>query len=318
MKFYNPICDKDSPDPFMTYCARTGYYYAMATRGNRLEILRSRHAGNIMTEGESAVVFNAGENGIIDSIWAPEMHLAPNGKFYIYTSGRTDENDHTKHLFVMESKTHDPFDGFVFKGILDDKMFAIDPTVHTLQDGRQLICYSRVRGDGAQVLDIAELTSPYVLSKRRTEISQPDFDWELVPPYDRYPINEGAFFVENNGRLFIFYSANGCWSDNYCLGVLEYTGGDVLDKQNWVKHDKPILTFGEDLFGPGHASFFRSPDGSEIWCAFHALTESDPKSKPRPRFMCLQKMQFDETGYPVPMKVKPRRELIDPPKGEII
>ena len=121
-----------------------------------------------------------------------------------------------------------------------------------------------------------------------------------MPPYSgNWTINEGAFFVESKGRLFIIYSGNGCWSDDYCLGVLEYVGGDYVSESAWLKHPEPILTKSDGAFGPGHASFFRSPDGKELWCCYHAMKEHNAKTEPMPRYLNLQKIDFDETGYPV-------------------
>ena len=79
--FCNPLEDRDAPDPFMTYDKKTGYYYSLFTCSNRLELYRSRHAADILTDHDSIVLFRAApENGIYGSIWAPEMHKAPNGK----------------------------------------------------------------------------------------------------------------------------------------------------------------------------------------------------------------------------------------------
>ena len=88
--FKNPVSPFDAPDPFMTFDPVTGYYYALFTRGSKLELFRSRHAGSIVTDGDSRIIYlpNGERDGIWGDIWAPEMHRAPNGKWYIYTSGR--------------------------------------------------------------------------------------------------------------------------------------------------------------------------------------------------------------------------------------
>ena len=46
--FRNPVSPFDAPDPFMTFDTVTGYYYALFTRGSKLELFRSRHAGIIV------------------------------------------------------------------------------------------------------------------------------------------------------------------------------------------------------------------------------------------------------------------------------
>ena len=318
VKIHNPLIeDWEAPDPFMTYCAETGYYYALFTRGKDVAIFRSRHAGNILKDNDFKIIFTPGENGIYPPIWAPELHKAPNGKYYVYTSCRLDPDNYEKRLFVLESLTNDPFEGFCFKAVLDKNMYAIDPTAHTLPDGRQLICYSRVREDGVQILELCELMTPYSLGKRRAVIAEPAFDWEKVPPYDgKRAINEGAYFLENMGRLYIIYSANGCFSDEYCLGVIEYTGGDILNPGNWHKHDRPVLVKGRDAFGPGHASFFRSPDGTEVWCAYHTMKESNADAHPVPRYMNIQKIEFDGNGFPVAAEAVSRSAALSPPSGE--
>lgn len=316
MKIVNPVSKTDWADPFMTYCARTGYYYALCTRGNRVEVTRSRHAASIC-EGETREVYRIDNKTVFGCVWAPEMHEAPDGKFYIYTSGVTNPETQEKHLFVLRSLSSDPFDGFEFAGFLgDETVWAIDPTVYTLPDKRQLICYSRLT-PGHQVLEIAYLDKPNVLGSARAQIARATYPWETVPPYSgNWTINEGAFFVENKGRLFIIYSGNGCWSDDYCLGVLEYVGGDYVSESAWLKHPEPILTKSDGAFGPGHASFFRSPDGKELWCCYHAMKEHNAKTEPMPRYLNLQKIDFDETGYPVKTVAAARGLALEPPSGE--
>ena len=51
--FKNPISPFDAPDPFMTFDTVTGYYYALFTRGSKLALLRSRHAGSIVTDDDA-------------------------------------------------------------------------------------------------------------------------------------------------------------------------------------------------------------------------------------------------------------------------
>ena len=246
------------------------------------------------------------------------MHKAPNGKWYIYTSGSITPGDGQKRLFVMESLTADPFDGFIFKGKLDDDLFAIDPTIYTDENGKQYICYSHSSAEDNQRLEIREMANPYTFGEKSAVVAVAEYPWELVPPYiGKSKINEGAFFVKSGERLFIIYSGNGCWSNDYCLGVVEYKGGDMCSSDSWVKHPEPIFVHGEDTYGPGHASFFKSPDGKELWCAYHVMLSFNEKAVVAPRYFCIQKVDFDETGYPVMGKVPPLDTLHKAPSGEI-
>ena len=228
-QFYNPIWPFNAPDPFITYDSETGYYYCLHTQGDRVEIYRSKHAADIILDDDSKVIYNAdGSNGIWGDIWAPEMHRGPDGLWYIYTSGRIKkESGSEKRVFVLRSKTSDPFGEWEYAGRPAYDIFSIDPTVYTAPDGTQYMCYSRVDAKKGQVPDIAKMRDPVTCYNGKT-IAYAELDWELVPPYvDTRAILEGAFFLENNGRLFLIYSANGCWSNHYALGVLELTGEDI-------------------------------------------------------------------------------------------
>jgi len=321
--FRNPVSPWDAPDPFMTYDPVTGYYYALFTRSSRLELFRSRHAANICTDGDSKIIYtpNGERDGIWGDIWAPEMHRGSNGKWYIYTSGRRLKEPSEKRLFIMEGPADDPFGEWSFKCQPTPDVFSIDPTVYTSPGGRQFICYSRV--DHGQVLDICALENPWTFGPQKAMIARAEYDWELVPPYTGdSAINEGAFFVEENGRLFILYSGNGCWSDDYCLGLLEFVGSDRNDPEqmccaeHWVKHPKPLFCRANGVYGPGHASFFRSPDRSELWCAYHGMKEHNETVTPASRYFHIQKICFDETGFPVMGEPVGNQKELLPPSGE--
>ena len=296
-EFANPIGALESPDPFVTWDSETGYYYLLYTRWTDLCIYRSRTIGGLR-DGENRVFYTPREeDGVFGNIWAPEMHRAPNGKWYVYTSGSDTKEWGPKRLLVFESKTHDPFDGFVFRGKPAPDIFAIDPTVFTAEDGIQYVCYSEVKPERGQVLVIREMRNPWTFSQRQAEIAHAELPWELIDAR----INEGAFFVRSpdRRRLFIVYSANGCWCDDYALGVLEHVGGDLCAAKNWRKSSKPLLVKSKKVFGPGHASFFSSPNGETLWCAYHALRASNPSRRPTTRWLNVQRVDFDGTGYPV-------------------
>ena len=319
-KFKNPVSPYDAPDPFMTYDAVTGYYYALFTRGKKLELFRSRHAGSIVTDADSRVLYvpNGERDGIWGDIWAPEMHHGSNGRWYVYTSGSIKPEPSEKRIFVMEGPSDDPFEGeWRFCGMPFPDVFSIDPTVYTAPDGVQYLCSSRVDPVYGQVLDICDLENPYTCGKNSATITHAELSWELVAPYvgDR-AIVEGAFFLEHNGRLFIIYSANGCWSDHYCFGVLEHMGGSLCDPANWKKHPEPLFVQGNGVFGPGHASFFTSPDGKEVWCAYHGMKEHNETVTYAPRYFNIQRVDFTPDGYPV-MGMPTGYEIeITPPSGE--
>ena len=291
----DPIADVVAPDPFVCFDAASGWYYSLFTRSTRVEIFRSRDPGRLLADNDSAVVFEVGAAvGIYSCVWAPEMHRAPNGRWYIYTSGNTIPGDTWKlRLFVLESKTSDPFDGFVFKGFPLPGVEAIDPTVYAAPDGRRYLVCARM-GGGGESLWMTELENPWTCKSEGVELVRPELDWELSCGH----IAEGAFFLENGGRLFLVYSVNDCRADTYSLAIAEHVGGTLMDAANWKKGEAPLLVQSEGIYGPGHASFFRKPNG-EIWCAYHARTVPNAGfGKPDSRKFFLRKLNFDAEGRP--------------------
>ena len=316
--FQNPIAPHDAPDPFITYDGDTGYYYVVFTQGDRVEICRSRHLATLFTAGDTHVAYRVDgqKYGIWGDVWAPEMHKIGN-TWYIYTSGRSEENGGYLRLFALKSKTADPFDGWTFSRILSTGASAIDPTVYTAADGKLYLCCSRATDTDGSVLEITRMTSAAWCASESAIIAKNELAWELVAPAEQAAsVMEAPFFLEHGGRLFIIYSVNHCFSDAYALGVLEYLGGDLCDPASWQKHPEPLLTAGNGIYGPGHASFFASPDGTEIFASYHGMKQHKEDLSWAPRYPYVQRVAFDETGYPV--LGKPVGEGVDilPPSGE--
>lgn len=318
--FLNPLSNENFSDPFIAYDKKSEYYYCIGScQCNTITLYRSKKLEDILKGGDCKDVFSCGENQVFGPLWAPEMYKFGN-KWYIYTSCRARWHDDLfageKHLLILESETEDPFDGFHFGAVPDPNIFAIDPTV-TIIDEKLYICYSEVVKGIGQVLVIREMLDPLTFTENLAVISKASLPWELAEGYERpHTINEGAFFLKKGNSLFIIYSANGCWSDDYCLGVLEYTGGEICNANHWIKHPNPLFVKGNGVFGVGHASFFVSPDDTEIWCAYHCLLRSNPNRRDMDRHTCVQKIWFDDACYPIMGDPVGVDQQITPPSGE--
>ena len=73
------------------------------------------------------------------------------------------------------------------------------------------------------------------------------------------------------------------------------------------------MTKGNGNYGPGHATFFYSPDKTELWMCYHCLDASNPEQKPMARRAHVQKVLFDKTGFPhVGLPVKKGVKLKQP------
>lgn len=270
--FSNPLPDDgySYSDPWVI---QTGgnYYYCGSYNGNSIIIKKSPTLQNILN-AQNEVVYTA-QAGLPYSqdIWAPELHYL-NGRWYIYFAA--DDGDNNNHrMYCLEGGTNanDPLESpYVFKAQIKAKTdrWAIDGSPFVFNNQLYFV-WSGWEGtvNYMQSLYIAKMDNPYSISGDRVKISDPENSWELngMPA-----VNEGPEALIHNGNLCIIYSASGSWTNDYCLGQLKLTGTDLLNKSSWEKKSTPVFQKTDKVFGPGHASFVKSPDGKEDWIVYHA------------------------------------------------
>jgi GH43 family beta-xylosidase len=161
------------------------------------------------------------------------------------------------------------------------------------------------------------LQNPWTIEGKRVMISTPTFAWEKngAPPQ----INEGPEALINpNGKLFITYSASGCWTDDYALGLLSLKdNGDPMNAADWRKSSTPVFVKQPQngAYGPGHNGFFKSRDGKEDWIIYHAnpLPGEGCGDERNPR---MQKFIWNEDGTPNFGKPLQIDSAIRKPSGE--
>lgn len=77
---------------------------------------------------------------------------------------------------------------------------------------------------------------------------------------------EGPFVIKHAGTYYMTYSGFGYASPDYAVGIA--TAPSPLGP--WTKYDdNPILHKTADVSGPGHNSLVDSPDGTELFIAYH-------------------------------------------------
>jgi GH43 family beta-xylosidase len=297
--FTNPLLSA-GPDPWVI--EKDGYYYFMRTLGNRLAIWKTQYLDKLSNASPVTVWTPPSGTAYSTDIWAPELHFLDN-KWYIYFAADSAGNNATHRIYVLENAAADPLNvgTWVFKGKLMESAdkWAIDATIFTY-NGSNYAAWSGWQGntDGEQDIFIAKMLNPYTLDTR-VLISKPTYPWEKLTT--NVIINEGPEALFNsNGNLFLTYSANGCWSDDYCLGMLSLKpGGDPLNPSDWTKSPNAVFTknTGGNVFGPGHNGFFKSPDGKEDWIIYHANSASGQGcgDQRNPR---MQKFSWNADGTP--------------------
>lgn len=276
--FTNPLFSSGA-DPWIIF--RDGFYYYTNTSGSNLFIRKGTNLDDLALS-ERKVIWTPPEGtSYSKQIWAPELHFL-NGKWYMYFAADDGLNKNHR-MYVIENQSSDPLSGtWKFLGKVSDPSdkWAIDGSVFGYRKKMYFI-WSGWEGDvnGRQSIYIALMENPWTISGERSLISVPEYEWERVGDLnnpDDVPhvdVNEGPVALQREDRLFIIYSASGCWTDNYCLGMLTFNGsGDVLDPSSWKKNPQPVFSgkAGDGIFAPGHNSFFKSPDGKEDWILYHA------------------------------------------------
>ncbi|WP_406695568.1 family 43 glycosylhydrolase [Singulisphaera sp. Ch08] len=310
--FYNVIAPEGA-DPWLWF--HEGQYYAAVTTGGNITLSRSRSLSNLGA-GERKVVWSSSPGTPVDkNLWAPELHRL--GKaWYIYVAA--DHGDNANHrMYVLENQADDPFEGkFVFKSQIVDPnhdRWAIDGTV--LKVGEKLFfVWSGWEGaeDLRQNLYIAPMSDPWTLSGPRVEISRPTHPWEIQggPP----AVNEGPQVLVKDRLIHLIYSASGSWTDAYCLGRLTAAiDSDLLTPASWKKHDSPVFETAHGVYGPGHCSFTKSPDGREDWIVYHSARHQGAGWK---RLIRAQPFSWDAGGLPQFGSPAPPDRPIRIPGGE--
>lgn len=302
--FQNPVLDSGA-DPYSIYV--DGYYYYTHTVGDRIVLFKTKNLANLR-EAQSKTIWTPPKNtDYSKEIWAPEIHYI-NEEWYVYFAA--DDGDNNNHrMYTLQNTSNDPFsDNWEFKGKLAayPDRWAIDGNAFEYK-GQLYMVWSGWEGDTneQQNIYIAKMSNPWTLEGNRVLIAEPTYNWEKQgdltdeknPPHVN--VNEGPQFLEHNDNLFIVFSASGCWTDYYALGLIEFKGDDLLNPANWTKKSKPIFAKSEDngVYAPGHNSFFKSPDGTEDWILYHANDNPGDgcggKRSPR-----MQKIKWNEDGTP--------------------
>lgn len=313
--FTNPILNKGA-DPWVYQ--KDEWYYVTHTTGKDLRLYRTRKMSELRN-AEVETVWTPPLTGMNSKqIWAPEIHFLE-GKWYFYYAADDGLNENHR-MWVLENAAADPFTGtWVDKGVMNlpgDK-WAIDGTVFE-HDEQIYFLWSGWEGNAniQQVIYVTKLSNPWTAEGDRVMLSKPEHAWEKAGGTPS--INEAPQFLRKGDRMFIIYSASGCWTDDYKLGMLSApASADPLDPSSWTKSSAPVFekNVAGRSFGPGHNSFFVSPDGTENWILYHANPEQGQgcggNRSPR-----MQKFGWTASGVPDFGTPVALGTPVDPPSGE--
>lgn len=268
--FTNPLL-QSGPDPWIV--KKDSFYYYTHTLGNRIAIWKTAKVSELKNAPVQTVWSAPATGPNSRNVWAPEIHFI-NNKWYAYYAA--DDGINANHrMYVLENSSADPLSGtWESKGKISDpsNKWAIDGTVFE-HNSQLYFIWSGWEGDVdvRQDIYIAKMKDPWTIEGTRVMISTPTFDWEKLGTPD---VNEGPEIIKNpSGKVFLTFSASGCWNDDYAIGLLTLKdGGNPLNATDWTKTPTPVFTKNPSAsaYGPGHNSFFKSRDGTEDWIMYHA------------------------------------------------
>lgn len=294
--FNNPLTNS-GPDPWLTYYDGN-YYLATTTWGNAATGLTMRKAPTIaeLKTATAVQIWQDSTPSRCCNYWAPEFFLldGPNGlRWYGYFTGGAAGNNFvvTQHMHVIESESLDPMGPYTYKGQLIDRP-ALDGTIMEL-NGSLYTVYSV--WNSTQDLAIKQMSNPWTTIGDEVIISRPTLPWETQDGN----VNEGPVALQRNGQTFIIYAASACWGPNYKLGMLTFNGGEPLNYRSWEKNPEPVFqrSNANNVYAPGHNTFFTSPDGTEDWIVYHA-NEQESDGCDMNRTPRIQKFTWNDDGTP--------------------
>jgi GH43 family beta-xylosidase len=268
-----------------------GTYISVQSQNGGIAVRQASSPDGLAAAPARQVWSDTGNRG---EVWAPEIVL-DGGRYYIYFAAGVGA---AHRMYVISSATPDRgYTGETRLALPDDK-WAIDGTLFTF-NGQRWFVWSGWAGDTnvEQNLYIARMSSPITATGGRYVISQPREPWERVVgnPF----INESPEAIRDpDGRLHIVYSANGSWSNQYCLADLRLrAGGDPAHVWDWYKSNgclfgshRATMMAGWDptltVDGPGHHTFVllhgdiatSPPAGPRFPLMFHAVPKGTPYS----------------------------------------
>lgn len=324
--FTNPLLPSGA-DPWAIY--RGGSYYYMHTTGRDLSIWKTPDLARLSTAAKTTIWTPPATGPYSKNIWAPELHWLA-GKWYVYFAA--DDGRNANHrLYVLENPAADPTTGqWTMKGELQtpDNKWSIDGSVFEHR-GQLYAIWSGWEGDqnGRQDIYLARMSNPWTITGKRLRISTPTQAWEqhgLLPRFGAGEpayilVNEGPQFLASpNGRVNIVFSANGCWTDFYALGLVWASPTtNLLDPAAWHKTEQPVFVAREvkGTYAVGHNCFFTSPNGQQNWLLYHA-NSAPGQGCGRERSPRMQPFTFALDGTPVFGDPLPTDQSLSTPTGQ--
>ena len=135
------------------------------------------------------------------------------------------------------------------------------------------------------------MTNPWTLSGERIAF--------VVDGFGCPDIREGPEFLQHENKIFLVYSMCNAATPDYRMSALVADVGDDLSQEkSWTQLPRLLMARVDQngVWGTGHNFFFKSPDGTQDWQAYHAKTST--KETFGDRSTRAQRVYWREDGTP--------------------
>jgi len=293
--FTNPL-DVSLGDPFVLKDGDG--YYCYGTSG--MNGFRGWRSANLVEWEALGPVFNAQRRGLWaqGDFWAPEV-VKRGDTYFMFYSARWIENKSLRVGVAVSDSPAGPFVEALGRPLFDPGWAVIDADPFIDTDGTPYLYF--VRDCSENVVDGVHESHIYgarladdllSLAGEPALLARPEQGWEC--PAGGWRWNEGPFMLKHDGRYYLMYSGNFFADRNYSIGYA--VGNSPMGP--FVKADNNPALFAapgqSGVSGPGHNSVTVSPDGKELWAAYHV--HADPLKGGGDRRLALDRIVFDTDG----------------------
>ncbi len=318
--FTNPLLSSGA-DPWAIF--HEGNYYYIKSDASQITLTRTPDITDLKNAEKKIIWTPPADTDHSKNVWAPEIHNISDN-WYVYVAA--DDGDNRNHrMFALENTSQDPFVGtFEMKARIKtdaNDNWAIDGSVFEHNNMLYFIWsgWESPKVDvETQRIYIAQMSNPWTINSERVELSKPELEWErnwdypdAWTPESAVYVNEGPQMLKHGNKLHIVYSASGCWTPYYALGMLTTDqNSNLMDPKSWEKSQEPVFQQSPEngVYGTGHNSFFKSPDGTEDWILYHANDNPADgcggKRSPRAQKIRWTEDNMPDFGVPLPTSTR--------------
>lgn len=258
--YTNPVA-MGLPDPFILRDDSKYYAYGTNAPGEGFKVLVS---DDLVHWTDGGFVFRKTKTSWgREHFWAPEVIKHQDAFFLFYSSCGPVKGDRLSHR-ISVARSDSPLGPFtdLKAPLLDIGKAVIDAHPFIDTDGSAYLYFALDKSEHPQ----SELHVIKLSDDLRSTVGDSFFCTKPDAAWEGREWNEAPFVFRFKDQYIMMYSARGFFDPNYSVGY-SIAASPIGP---WTKSARnPILKRTSQTSGPGHNSVIASPDGTELFCAYH-------------------------------------------------